>query len=837
MPEMQVEAGREEHKYYPYTGIFYANRHSFWNAGQDSWTLPPAQNPDMFLQLNNVEPVLQGILQRRRGYTLFTSLPPHFGDPFTLGYSFRSENKGLRSVVFSSISDVHALGEDGSTILDPIFFPTNGAAAPRMVLSRDYGYFYDTIAADNKKWDGTTGAGNLTNTGIDVSNVLLFTVGPNSPGTVGQSGSGTAWINTANATGSCDGTFASCQLTPHTSSQTLVLTNFLFPAGPLTGQKIQGISVNITWSRGGFANRFASWRANLTFDGGITFPSISHVGGNLGSISGTATLGGPSDLWGTDPSPNAVEASTFGVGITFSNQSSTATSTLNIDCITVLFTLAPSAITVGTPSAAGGTNVNLLNGRTYFYAFQNANTGHVSSLSPASLSTGPVTGNSIPLTNIPTSLDPQVTNTLILATADGNDQTTLFLLDTLPAGTSSYTDNIPDNISNTFTSGITLLTNPLYLDTDQAGVIHGIANNNRPPAITFPTKHKGRIYGAIGRALFFSKNLDETTTANGLITSKWEEAWPATNQFDISEQAETIQGILSDGETLWVATERAIRRIIGDSPSNFQKPEIQFNEVGLLNQEVWKVVFMEGQPVGTMWLTPDFRVIASDFNTYLDVGTPIQDVLNSINPAAAGTAHACYVNKGPADYYMLYIPTGSNTLPDTCCVYNLRSKKWFIWTPTDQVTASLFLIDGSGQARWLFATLAGPLYEWLSGSTQDRLGNTPVTYPVTLQTTWLDFGDYVLRKFVNQIIPTTADQTGLTVAVEAASNELDFITPLQVVPATAVVPAAIPTDVFVPLASGPSHSRAFRFTFVSPPSTIANILTGFSIEAGGFHKY
>src|SRR2546429_4298334 len=51
----------------------------------------------------------------------------------------------------------------------------------------------------------------------------------------------------------------------------------------------------------------------------------------------------------------------------------------------------------------------------------------------------------------------------------------------------------------------------------------------------------------------------------------------STNQFDISEQAETVVGLLSDGETLWVATERAIRRIIGDSPSNFQKPEIQLD--------------------------------------------------------------------------------------------------------------------------------------------------------------------------------------------------------------------------------------------------------------------
>jgi hypothetical protein len=236
-------------------------------------------------------------------------------------------------------------------------------------------------------------------------------------------------------------------------------------------------------------------------------------------------------------------------------------------------------------------------------------------------------------------------------------------------------------------------------------------------------------------------------------------------------------------------------------------------------------------------MTPDFRVMASDFNSYHDVGTPIQDVLNGINTAAVSSIHAQYVSKGPSDYYMLYIPTGTSTQPDTCCVFNLRTKKWFVWRPTDLATASLFFFDVNGLPRWLFASNAGALYEWSSNVFQDRVGNTPVSYPVTIQTSWQDMGDYGIRKFVNQIIPTTADQLALTVQVDGASNQLDFVSPLSVVPATVVTPAPIPTDVFVPLASGPSHNRAFRFTFVSPASTIQNVLTGYAVEAGQFHRF
>ena len=828
MPEIQVVAANERDKYYTHMSLFYVNRHSFWAAGQDSWTLPPAQDQDAFIALTNVEPVIQGVLQRRRGYTLFTNI---FNFPSSHSYSFRSDGLGLRRVVLSGPVQVNATDESGSSIgLGQIFSPASaspGFFVPRMVLSRDYGYFADGVAADYQKWNGlgVTNSGALTKWGIVAgASIAANSFGPNNTGTGTNvpSSSGINWVNPTNIQGAPDGVFSTLSISGTNQSGFLTGTNYGYSI-PLSAGAITGIQVTVK-GFGAQSNLALSIQLVKGGSGTGTIYSLP-----LPTSNGFVTVGSNTNTWGTSWLNTDINASNFGVQISYNQNTGQGNppSNYGIDSVQVtVFTSGGNGIAFSTNTST--TNVVLLNGRTYFYAFQNTATGHTGALSAASASTGPLAGNQVNLTNIPTSTDPQVTTVLLLATADGNDQTTLYQLGTVPNGTATFNDTIADTV---------LVTQPLYLNTDAFGTIHGVANNNPPPLINFPIKHKGRLYGAVGRALFFSKNLDEVTTANGLITSKWEESWPATNQFDISEQAETIQALLSDGETLWIGTERSIRRLIGDSPSNFQKPEVQFNETGLLNQDCWKVTFYEGQPVGTMWMTPDLRVMASDFNTYADVGGPVQDILNSINVAAAQTIHASFVSKGPSDYYMLYVPTGVNTQPDTCLVYNLRSKKWFVWKPTDQITTSLFLIDASGNPRWIFGTATNPVYEWTYNTFQDRIGNTPVNYPVTIQTSWLDMGDYNIRKFVNQIIPTTGDQSALTIQVDAASNEQDFNSPLSVVPATTVIPAAIPTDVFVPLASGPSHSRAFRFTFVSPASLVQNVLTGFSIESGQFHRY
>src|SRR5712691_9277451 len=171
MSELNIIGAKEDNRYYPYQGALRVTRKRFYEAGQDSFTQPPAQNPDMFQALTNVEPVLQGPLKRRRGYQLMSSQSPT--TPYREGYSYRNESQLLRSQVWTSPStstvagNILVLNENGSANINSLFTPSLNAPAARMVLSRNYGYFADGTLADNLKWDGTPNSGNVTNWGID----------------------------------------------------------------------------------------------------------------------------------------------------------------------------------------------------------------------------------------------------------------------------------------------------------------------------------------------------------------------------------------------------------------------------------------------------------------------------------------------------------------------------------------------------------------------------------------------------------------------------------------------------------------------------------------------
>jgi hypothetical protein len=49
-------------------------RKTWQTCGIDSYTAPPAQNPDMFEILNNILPPQTGVLRRRWGYRAFAPI-------------------------------------------------------------------------------------------------------------------------------------------------------------------------------------------------------------------------------------------------------------------------------------------------------------------------------------------------------------------------------------------------------------------------------------------------------------------------------------------------------------------------------------------------------------------------------------------------------------------------------------------------------------------------------------------------------------------------------------------------------------------------------------------
>jgi hypothetical protein len=459
--------------------------------------------------------------------------------------------------------------------------------------------------------------------------------------------------------------------------------------------------------------------------------------------------------------------------------------------------------------------VTLTQGRNYFTAFRNSTSGFTTDLSPASASSGPVAAKNINLQHTEMPSDAQLDRRLWLSTADAGDETTLYLLGDTPIATTTLVDDVTDDV---------LLTNQVFQETDDFGVLHGLADNGRPPSDgTFPIKHKGRLAMASGQFVYFSKSTDEVLTSSGVITSRYEECWPVAYQLDISEGAETVRGLLTDGDVLYIGTERHIRRITGSGPQDFSLPEIAFNNVGLLNQDVWRIIYEEGSPVGVMWLTPDFRLILSDFNTYKNVGTPIQDVLNTINPNAIDKCQAMFGSDGAYDLYMLAVPTGSNTECDTLIVYHVGTKAFFIWKLLASPTALLLNINSSGVTQWLFGAADNKVYKLDKTTLTDN--GTGFTHSV--RTSWLNLGDPTNRKLLNEL-ELTGDPS-MAISVEGASSSQDFASPKVIASAKPLVLSPF-GQYKLYLAGYPSKWRYYRLTFTSTSPTVQSFIDAFALN-------
>jgi hypothetical protein len=530
----------------------------------------------------------------------------------------------------------------------------------------------------------------------------------------------------------------------------------------------------------------------------------------------TQSVGSATDLWNnTVLVPADVNTSTFGIALQITN------GTWNVDAVqlTVYYS---SGINLSAP--AGGGSITLINGRKYTAIFKNSAIPHYSDLFAFSASTGPLTAQNQPLTAIPVSTDPQVDRVILLATADGGDQTVLYFLTDLANGTTTYTDNTPET---------TLVLQNTYLSTDDTGVEFGVANNQPPPSnLQFPIRHRGRFFGLAGSKLFFSKAEFELFTSTGFLAGKWEESWPPLNNFDVAVGAETGRGLLSDGQSLFIGTEKRIIRLIGDSLNNFLIPDTLFNDVGILNHDVWQPVFMEGVPVGVMWLTPDYRVVRSDFNTYLDVGHPIQNILDNINQSVAQqVSWARYVGISVYNMYILAVPTGTSTQPDTLLVFDLKNHKWYVWKTTDKLLGGFYNITNAGVPQFIVVAASGNIF--IFDQTTQNAQDNGINFTVLIRTSWLGLSDASARKYLNEIEVSTGDPT-LTVTVEGSSTVPGFSTPHVVANNVSLTTKPL-GELAAFLAGYSTKDRYYRFTFTST-GTATDILRNYSIEGNFIHR-
>lgn len=798
-------------------------RTDFRAAGQNSWQDPPTQNEDEFELLTNVLPAESGNLERRWGYSALNT--SFFSSPAVSRAAaaavYQNDAANTRKIVWPAIPGANgtkATEENGTAFNGSVYTSTN--AVPRMANSRNYGYFTSGHASDTPtKWDGSSSSG-TSNWGI-VAPTGAANSGVKTAGSSADDGGTFGPWTTMTLTTISDNTYA-VSGTVSVGNVSSVLRLYNFTSGVPTGATILGVEVAVESKKTVISGTpIFSGRVGLSIDGtNVSGTSKTLSAAEVTTSDSTTTKGGSTDTWGNTFTASDLAASNFSLLFWFIVTGS-GSETWSIDYVTVkVYYTTPITIA----DSAG--SVTLVSGRKYYYVYTNSTTGHLSGLSLVSASSGPVTTQQLDLSNIIASSNSQVDYKIILATADGGDETLLYYIGTLANAVTTYTDNVTE---------ADLLAQNIYLELNEFGDEIGVSDND-PPLATgqFPTKHRGRMYTASGQNLYFSKSQDELTTSTGITVGKWEEAFPPDFFFDISEGAETIAGLMSDGETLYIGTERRVIRLLGDGPNNFQKPETLFQNVGILNQDVWKMVFRTGNPLGVMWLTPSNRVVISDFNTYEDIGWPIQDVLDTVNKTYAAKCWAMYSSHSIYNLYILALVTGANTQPDTLCVYDIEMKKWYIWQPTDKMLGGLYHIDVTGVPFTYLLAASGKLYKLDPSVTQDRTGDTPLNFDVTIQTSWLDFGDPTLRKVLNELEVMTGDSS-LAVTIQGASNISEFTTPAAVATSAALTTGPL-GEYKLMLAGKTTKDRYYKLKFVSSGTSQVDVLDGFSLELFPLHR-
>lgn len=164
-------------------------------------------------------------------------------------------------------------------------------------------------------------------------------------------------------------------------------------------------------------------------------------------------------------------------------------------------------------------------GYQYVYTYRNSTTGHESTASPISASTGPQTSKNFKLIGT-LSTDPQVDTINIYRTLDGGS--TFYYLATVANNSgfsvTGYTDSTPDSGLNN------LITAPTNHSNDPA-----------PTGINNVTFHMGRLWGAVGHYVYFAGGPDT-------LVGVPEEAWPPAYVFSfpgaVTAMISTTAGLL-----------------------------------------------------------------------------------------------------------------------------------------------------------------------------------------------------------------------------------------------------------------------------------------------------
>lgn len=386
-------------------------------------------------------------------------------------------NSSNQAVVYKRV-----IGTDSSFV--SVYTDTGSATPFDFCVSNNQVYFSNGHVS--KKWDPTNG---VSNWGIAVGSVNNAS-GPNLAGN-GASGSpgNLPWTNPNNVTSTIN--YATDTITGPVGTDALNATQFGFSLPSTT--TILGIQVTVEAFVSANIGSNAVLNAYILKAGNFLTPPKGVTITNTGVQ--TFTFGGTSDLWGTTWTYNDINQTNFGVeiqGLVLSGD------TLAFNVRNVNFTVyglgGPSVSVSGSAGSMSATT-----GYQYVFCYGNSNTGHVSSPTPASASTGAFTNKLNVQVSLTKSNDAQVNQIRVYRSTDaiaaGQTAPAFFEIPTSPY--SNTTQNITDNAADT------------ALSVNSIAPIFGF--NDPPTPFQQPVYAMGRIWGYAGSKVYFS-SLEENIT-------------------------------------------------------------------------------------------------------------------------------------------------------------------------------------------------------------------------------------------------------------------------------------------------------------------------------------
>lgn len=256
----------------------------------------------------------------------------------------------------------------------------------------------------------------------------------------------------------------------------------------------------------------------------------------------------------------------------------------------------------------------------YCYVYRNSSTGHVSTASPRSASTGPQTSKNITV-GYTTSADAQVDKIWIFRTADGGS-IFYFLAEIANTG-SSYTDSTADSGLNT-------------------DIVAPLTGNDPPPTgMSLALFHQGRIWGASGNKVYFGSGPDVTVGVP-------EESWFLPNVFQFPGKV-TCLASTSVGLIVFTTADAFI--ITGSSLADFQHGLWQKN-FGVASQNS---VAQDGD---TLFIFTSRGQLFQISGGLEEIGQPIRAKLQAFTPGnvylalhRSGEDEGLFVSDGSGNVY------------------------------------------------------------------------------------------------------------------------------------------------------------------------------------------